>query len=80
MDTCQIQWIDSDGKLTPDDKPAVAIIEAIGYRNPIYDYRPIPLNERQRFFCCADHLKRIPPDLGSEGWRILEDIRANTRE
>jgi hypothetical protein len=72
--TCKIQWIDSEGKCTPDQNPAVAIAHAhesiwlrpaggednrvVGYSNKIVESFPI----------CRAHLGRLNP--GWKGWSV----------
>lgn len=73
---CQIQWIDEDGRRTPDDNEAVAMAHVhrsiwafpngdpanhiVGYAEDIANSYPI----------CAEHLKRLKSPWGTpiRGW------------
>lgn len=49
MCTCKISWVDSKGKATPDDSPAIGIAR-IEFRSG--DIREFPI--------CSQHLERMP--------------------
>lgn len=72
---CAIQWIDENGKPTPDSNPAVAIAVFVSHQCLVNGRRH--QGEERRFPICAEHVKRIPTlkeSCGFAHWR-LEDIR-----
>ncbi len=63
---CEIQWVDDDGKPTPDNNKAIGIVQCLGYDlktsaayavNPSYKPEPSAL-----YPICAEHLKQMPND------------------
>lgn len=60
MHTCKIQWVDKNGKPTPDTRKSVGYVRCLGYpckENP--SYKPAP---SQWFPICAEHLRDMPKD------------------
>ena len=66
--TCRIQWIDDQGKPTPDSNPAVAI--ATRTAHPIIiDGRDCGSTDEQSFPICQEHLDRLN-DENYRGWQV----------
>ena len=62
--TCQIQWIDKDGKPTPDTNPAIGRCWTMARRTLICG-RLLDFPESQHFLICAEHAAQIS---GLPGW------------
>ena len=64
--TCRIQWIDENGKPTPDTRPAVVMIRSTGKSLQRYLYesqgRIVEAQPSEWFPCCAEHLARAEHD------------------
>ncbi len=70
MTTCKIQWIDKNGKPTPDSNPCVGYVRCLGY--PVYEnpaYVPTPSDWIP---ICAEHL----PDMPNDGrWEFTKEAQ-----
>ncbi len=62
---CQIQWIDEQGKPTPDNNEAVCYVT---FRDITNDN----VTEHRSFLCCAEHLKRMPRGKRFHAWGSTE--------
>jgi len=58
MKTCEIQWIDDNGKPTPDTNPAIGIARSIiTYGGGDSQVREYPI--------CAEHAAQIPTEIST---------------
>lgn len=74
MPTCKIQWIDSNGTPTPDNRPAIGYVRRDAWR----EYYPTAVNgyidytQSEWFPICAEHAARLrEPDMH---WTFKKDI------
>jgi hypothetical protein len=55
--TCKIQWVDEDGKPTPDDNPAIGRAWTVAHDFTAQGYKR-HADESDHYPICADHAKR----------------------
>jgi hypothetical protein len=65
--TCKIQWIDGNGKATPDNNPAIGRVRVNSYTSQIGD-RAITFPTSDWFPICNEHAKA----LGKPGMHIWQ--------
>jgi hypothetical protein len=73
--TCKIQWVGTDGKPTPDDKPAIGSVRRDAYREPyagavngFIDY-----TESEWFPICAEHARQLS-EPGMHHWTFRTEV------
>ena len=64
---CTTQWVDENGKPTPDDNPATCLVWRVAYIEQ-YHGRAVRFSETLKFACCAEHAKQLSKP-GMEHWR-----------
>jgi hypothetical protein len=69
MPTCQIQWIDDQGKPTPDSNPSIGTVVCQFYTQDNY-----PDGESAPLHICAEHANRLGklPNWTFEAHRITD--------
>ena len=85
VDTCRIQWVDENGRTTPDQNPMVGFAWTVE-RDEVIEGRKIHTSSSVRFPICAEHAKEIS-EPGMEHWRfeewpskqMIEDAEAELR-
>lgn len=64
--TCEIQWVDDDGKATPDTNPSIGRVRTKA-RESIICGRTVSLGESRWFRICAKHAEHMS-DPGMDIW------------
>ena len=69
---CQIRWIDSHGKPTPDDREAIGYVYREAYRLTVPDAVNgyIDYERTEDFLICSDHAKRLD-EPGMYHWHFI---------
>jgi hypothetical protein len=68
MPICQIQWINKDGKLTPDDHPSIGRCRCKEHFEQIGG-RAVKFETSRWYEICAEHAKRLS-DPGMHHWEF----------
>lgn len=61
MKTCKIQWVDDQGRPTPDENPAIGeayLVEHMLYGTQYVDGK-VHIEESEHFPICAEHAQRL---------------------
>ena len=69
---CQIQWIDANGKPTPDNNPAIGQVRTKA-RHEIICGNSVHFEASQPFYICAQHAKRLC-ERGMDIWEWCEPL------
>jgi hypothetical protein len=67
MCRCEIQWIDGNGKATPDENPAIGRVRIVQYTMQFHG-RAITYPTTRWYPICSEHAKQ----LGDRGMHIWE--------
>lgn len=59
---CKIQWIDENGRPTPDENEATVLIRMKAHDPVMADGRTVHIDESEWYPCCASHYAQLEND------------------